>query len=138
VEIEISALGIGREEGGVLLSGHAEVLIDLSTFSKFQFQHLLFRRIANAGDTAGIYRNTLHAFLDAHAPTAAPKISKSKSRPQAGYWRSHKMVAEVDRFRAIVEDYSQLEVIAGSIRQLSDPSEVTRIHGSAGLDFDTD
>jgi hypothetical protein len=30
VAVEISALGIGGEEGGVLLGGHIEVLIDLS------------------------------------------------------------------------------------------------------------
>ena len=73
VEIEVSALGIGREEGGVLLGGHVEILIDLSTFFKFQFQHPLFRRVANAGDTAGAYRNSLHALLDADAPSAAPE-----------------------------------------------------------------
>ena len=41
LEVEISAFGIGGEEGGVLLGGHIKVLIDLSTLSKFQFQHLL-------------------------------------------------------------------------------------------------
>lgn len=35
MEVEISAFGIGGEEGGVLLGGHIEVLIDLSTLSKF-------------------------------------------------------------------------------------------------------
>ena len=35
VEVEISAFGIGGEESGVLLGGHIEVLIDLSTLSKF-------------------------------------------------------------------------------------------------------
>jgi hypothetical protein len=64
VAVEISALGIGGEEGGVLLGGHIEVLIDLSTLSKFQFQHLLFRSIADTGDAAGVYGNSLHAFLD--------------------------------------------------------------------------
>jgi hypothetical protein len=38
LEVEISAFGIGGEEGGVLLSVHIEVLIDLSTLSKFQLQ----------------------------------------------------------------------------------------------------
>jgi hypothetical protein len=28
VEVEVSALGIGGEEGGILLGGHIEVLID--------------------------------------------------------------------------------------------------------------
>jgi hypothetical protein len=68
VAVEVSALGIGGEESGVLLGGHIEVLIDLSTLSKFQFQHLLFRSIADAGDTAGVYWNSLHAFLDADEP----------------------------------------------------------------------
>jgi hypothetical protein len=68
VEVEVSALGSGGKEGGVLLGGNIEVLVDLSTFSKFQLQHLLFRRIADAGDTAGIYRNSLHALLDADEP----------------------------------------------------------------------
>ena len=37
LEVEISAFGIGGEEGGVLLGGNIEVLIDLSTLSKLQF-----------------------------------------------------------------------------------------------------
>ncbi len=69
LEVEISAFGIGGEEGSVLLSGHIEVLIDLSTLSKFQFQHLLLRSIADTGNTAGIYRNSLHTFLDADEAT---------------------------------------------------------------------
>jgi len=52
----------------VLLGGHIEVLIDLSTLSKFQFQHPLFRGIADAGDTAGVYGNSPHDFLDADEP----------------------------------------------------------------------
>jgi hypothetical protein len=31
VDVEVSAFGIGGEEGGVLLGGHTEELIDLST-----------------------------------------------------------------------------------------------------------
>jgi hypothetical protein len=69
VEVEISAFGIGGEEGSVLLSGHIEVLIDLSTLSKFQFQHLLLRNIADAGNTAGVNRNSLHTFLDSDEAT---------------------------------------------------------------------
>lgn len=61
LEVEISAFGIGGEEGGVLLGEHIEVLIDLSNLSKFQFQHMLLRRIADAGNTARVYRNSLHA-----------------------------------------------------------------------------
>jgi hypothetical protein len=68
VEVEISAFGLGGEEGGVLVSGHIKVLIDLSTLSKFQFQHVLLRSIADAGNTAGVYRNSLHTFLDADEP----------------------------------------------------------------------
>jgi|SRR5580692_11299725 hypothetical protein len=74
VAVEVSALGIGGEEGGVLLGGHIEVLVDLSSLSKFQFQHLLFRSIADAGDAAGVYRNSLHAFLD------ADELSKDRGR----------------------------------------------------------
>lgn len=68
VDVEVSAFGIGGEESGVLLGGYIEVLIDLSTCSKFQLQHLLFRRIADAGNTARVYRNSLPAFLDADEP----------------------------------------------------------------------
>ena len=63
VEVEISAFGICGEESGVLLGGHIEVLIDLSTLSKFQFQHLLLRSIADAGNTAGVYRKLAAYFL---------------------------------------------------------------------------
>src|ERR1700751_5148737 len=68
LEVEISALGIGGEGGGVLLSGHIEVLIDLSTLPKFQFQRLFLRSIADAGNAAGVYRNSLHTFWDADEP----------------------------------------------------------------------
>jgi hypothetical protein len=47
LEVEISAFGLGGKEGGVLLSGNIEVLIDFSTLSKFQLQHSLFRSIAD-------------------------------------------------------------------------------------------
>ena len=67
-----------------------------------------------------------------------PKGAKIKSLPQARHWRSNKTVAEGDRPSAIIENYSQLEVIAAGLRQLSESLEVTRIHGSASLDFDTD
>lgn len=65
VEIEVGALGFSGEEGCVLLGRHIEVLIDLSTLSKFELQHLLFWSVADARDTAGVYRNSLQAFLDA-------------------------------------------------------------------------
>ena len=68
VEVEISAFGIGGEESGVLLGGHIEVLIDLSTLSEFQLQHPLFGSIADASDAAGVNWNSLHAFLDADRP----------------------------------------------------------------------
>jgi len=86
VEVEVSALGIGRQEGDVLLGGNIEVSIDLSTFSKFQFQHVLFGRIPDAGDTAGVHRNSLHAFLDAdesrkdqERPSSALKVRAADS-----------------------------------------------------------
>jgi hypothetical protein len=65
LEVQISAFGIGGEEGGVLRGGHIEVLIDLPTLSKFQFQHLLLRSVADAGNTARVYRSSLHTLLDA-------------------------------------------------------------------------
>ena len=68
LDVEISAFGSGGEEGGVLFSGNIEVLIDLSTLSKLQFQHLLLRGIADAGNAAGVYRNSLHTFWDADEP----------------------------------------------------------------------
>src|SRR5258708_26634913 len=71
-------------------------------------------------------------------PLQRPKTAKIESRPQARHWRSNKTVAEGDRPSAIVEDHSQLEVIAAGLRQLSESLEVTSIHGSASLDFDTD
>src|ERR1051326_3299290 len=63
---------------------------------------------------------------------------KLESRPQARHWRSNKTVAEGDRPSAIVENHSQLEIIAAGLRQLSESLEVASIHGSARLDFDTD
>ena len=67
-----------------------------------------------------------------------PKAAKIELRPQARHWRSNKTVAEGDRPSAIVENDSQLEVIAAGLRQLSESLEVASIHGSARLDFDTD
>ncbi len=82
VEVEISAFGIGCEEGGMLLRGHIEVLIDLSTLSKFQFQHPLFRNIADAGDTAGVYWKSLHVFLDADEPPPEGRENLSYAHKQ--------------------------------------------------------
>src|SRR5246127_3868769 len=66
------------------------------------------------------------------------KTAKFESRPQARHWRSNKTVAEGERSSAIVENHSQLEIIAAGLRQLSESLEVASIHGSARLDFDTD
>jgi len=82
LEVEISTFGIGCEEGGMLLRGHIEVLIDLSTLSKFQFQHPLFRSIADASDTAGVYWNSLHAFLDADEPPPEDRENSSHAHKQ--------------------------------------------------------
>ena len=82
VAVEVSALGIGGEEGDVLLGGHIEILIDLSTLSKLQFQHLLLRGIADAGNTGGVYRNSLHTFLDADAPYEVSDAVASASSSQ--------------------------------------------------------
>jgi hypothetical protein len=81
-KVEITAFGIGGEEGGVLLSGNIEVLIDLSTLSKLQFQHQLLRGIADAGNAAGVYRNSLHTFLDADAPYEVSDAVASASSSQ--------------------------------------------------------
>src|ERR1700684_2840193 len=67
-----------------------------------------------------------------------PKAAKIKLHPQVRQWRSNKTVAKGDRPSAIVENHSQLEVIAAGLGQLSESLEVTSIHGSARLDFDTD
>ena len=66
------------------------------------------------------------------------KTAKIESSPQTRHWRSNKTVAERDQPSAIVENHSQLEVIAARLRQLSESLEVASIHGSARLDFDTD
>jgi hypothetical protein len=86
LEVEISTFGIGGEEGGVLLSGNIEVLIDLSTLFKLQFQHLLLRSIADAGNTAGVYRNSLHTFLDADESTKY-QMRKTQSGIVHAGWR---------------------------------------------------
>src|ERR1700730_11493595 len=71
---------------------------------------------------------------------SAGSRSKAKivSPPQTRYWGSKKAVAEGDSHCTVVEHHSQLEIIAAGVRQLPEPLEVTRIHGSTGLDFDTD
>lgn len=66
----------------MLLGGHIEVLIDLSTLSEFQFQHPLFRSIADASDTAGVYWNSLHAFLDADEPPPEGREKSSHAHKQ--------------------------------------------------------
>ena len=117
--VEVSALGIGGEESGVLLGGHIEVLIDRSTLSKFQFQHLLFRSIADAGDTAGVYRNSLHAFLDADEP------SKDRGRQLLLSSSGQQLLDAVDR---IVRDaHQQLSQIGFGIEtvSLAEPSGCT-------------
>jgi hypothetical protein len=68
----------------------------------------------------------------------ARRPRKFELRPQARHWRSNKAAAKGDRPSAIVENHSQLEVIAAGLGQLSESLEITSIHGSARFDFDTD
>jgi hypothetical protein len=87
VEVEISAFGLGGEEGGVLVGGHIEVLIDLSALSKLHLQHLLLISIADAGNTGGVDRNSLHTFLDADEPTKY-QMRRTRSRIVQAGWRA--------------------------------------------------
>src|SRR5579862_7050428 len=50
----------------------------------------------------------------------APRPRKFESRPQARHWRSNETAGEGDRPCAIVENHSQLEVIAAGLGQLSE------------------
>jgi hypothetical protein len=114
VEVEISTFGVGGEEGGVLLGGHIEVLMDLSTLSKFQFQHPLFRSIADAGDTAGIYRNSSHDFLDADGPRKNRGRKLLPSSPRA---------AATDEVDETVRDADQrLSQVVFRITQAASPA----------------
>ncbi len=76
--IHVGAFGIRSEECGVFLRGNIEVLIDLSAVSKLQFQHLLLRSIADAGDTAGVYWNSLHAMTTGVSLSAVATSSAEK------------------------------------------------------------
>jgi hypothetical protein len=62
--IHISAFGVGGEECGVFLVGYVKVLIDLARLTKLQFQHAFLGSVADAGDTAGLYRNSLHSRIE--------------------------------------------------------------------------
>ena len=73
-----------------------------------------------------------------HLQPPRPKTAKIESPPQTRHWRSNKTVAEGDSSSTIAENHSQLEVIATGVRQFPETLEVTGIHSSAGLDFDTD
>ncbi len=59
--IHVGAFGIGGEECGVFLGGHVKVLIDLARLTKLQFHHAFLGSVADAGDTAGLNRNSLHS-----------------------------------------------------------------------------
>lgn len=58
--IEVGAFGVGGEECGVFLGGHVKVLVDLAGLAKLQFQHAFMGSVADAGDAAGLYRDSLH------------------------------------------------------------------------------
>jgi hypothetical protein len=62
--IQVGAFGVGGEECGVFLGGHVKVLIDLARLAKLQFQHAFLGSVADAGDTAGLYRNSLHSRIE--------------------------------------------------------------------------
>jgi hypothetical protein len=68
LEVEISAFGIGGEEGCVLLSGNIEVLIGLSTLSK-----LPLLQVPKAGGVDRWARGQENA--SDHAPTWSPLLS---------------------------------------------------------------
>lgn len=121
VEIEIGALGIGGEKGGVLLSGHIEVFVDLSTLSKFQLQHLLFRRVTDAGDAAGVYRNSLHAFLDADEP----REDWGGSFGFRAKGQRFVDLAESQRRLTIVMRPARLSETGGKVRAWAEPSMET-------------
>jgi hypothetical protein len=116
--IHVGAFGVGGEECSVFVGGHVKVLIDLARLTKLQFQDAFLGSVANAGDTAGLYRNSLHSRIErlpgalspwmrmtsrkelAHLyrrsqPDAytfihcAPKTAKFELRPQARHWRSN-------------------------------------------------
>ena len=62
--IHVGAFGVGGEERGVFLGGHVKVLIDLFRLAKLQFQHAFLGSVPDAGDTAGLYRNSLHSRIE--------------------------------------------------------------------------
>src|SRR5580693_307766 len=118
------------------------ILLD-STGTLCIFESSAFRACSLLGCEGRQGRNSLTC-LDGHNRTLTPSSAaprrpqKIESRPQARHWRSNKTVAEGDRPSAIVENHSQLEVIAAGLRQLSESLEVASIHGSARFDFNTD
>jgi hypothetical protein len=120
LQVQICAFGIGGEEGSVLRGGHIEVLIDLSTLSKFQFQHLLLRSIADAGNTPRVYRNSLHAFLDADEATKDQMRQPLLQVPKAAVRRIRR--AERDRGSFMPDGGLRLIRIDGS----SDPERKLR------------
>ncbi len=62
--IEVGAFGVGGEECRVFLGGHVKVLIDLARLAKLQFQHAFLGSAADAGDAAGLHRNSLHSRIE--------------------------------------------------------------------------
>jgi hypothetical protein len=52
--------------------GHVKVLIDLARLTKLQFQHAFLGSVADAGDAAGLYRNSLHSRIERFPGALSP------------------------------------------------------------------
>ena len=82
--IHVGAFGVGGEECGVFLGGHVKVLIDLAGLAKLRFQNAFLGSVADAGDTAGLYRNSLHSRIE-RFPGALSPWMRTMSRKELAH-----------------------------------------------------
>ncbi len=84
--IEVGAFGVSGEECGVFLGGDVKVLIDLARLAKLQFQHTFLGSVAEAGDTAGLYRNSLHSRIERLLGALSPWMRMISRKELVDQW----------------------------------------------------
>ena len=82
--IHVGAFGVGGEECGVFLGGHVKVLTDLARLAKLQFQNAFLGSVADAGDTAGLYRNSLHSRIERLPGALSPWMRMTSRKELTG------------------------------------------------------
>ena len=105
LEVEISAFGIAGEERGVHLGGHLEVLIDLSTLSKFPVPAPVAQEHSRCWQYCSSLQKLAAYFLGCGSRYEASDAVTSASSSQGS--------CSPDQMRRIVRSGAETEIVLG-------------------------